>query len=175
EISAREHLDILDGDARILERFEHRFTAKFRHSLFGIAAEFEHSGTEHIYVSHFKPSWRPGVERGPSYKWFAAIGRTASVILTRSILTRTILKSDHLVTFAIFRDHGGGELDRHIEALLGVFLKVLRIHVDEVRTDTYSFRKVNDCGDVGSFDAREGLMNHREHIHLSLIREGNRL
>src|SRR5208282_3239049 len=54
EIAAGEHLDVLDGDAGVLQRDQRRFAAKFRNGLLGIAPELDHPRTEHVDIWHFQ-------------------------------------------------------------------------------------------------------------------------
>src|SRR5208283_6004404 len=79
EISAGEHLDVLDSDSGVLEREDRRLAAEFRNGLVGIASEFDHPGSENINISHLDSSWRPGPKLRSVVMLFAALaGRPSS-------------------------------------------------------------------------------------------------
>ena len=70
QIAAREHLDIFDRDARVLHCDKSRFAAEFRNCLLGVTPELDHPGTEHVDITHFKTSWRPGATPRSVDNWY---------------------------------------------------------------------------------------------------------
>src|SRR5208283_5374883 len=62
EIARGEHLDVLDRNARILEREQGGFGAELRHRLFGVTPELDHPCAENVNVAHLDSSSEPGAK-----------------------------------------------------------------------------------------------------------------